>query len=101
MSPLLRAARALPHVIITVLMLVAMTDMLVGVFLRYVMTWVSARFDLPTIGPQTITNVAEAGLGGLAVVAGAAIVVEPQRIAAAAQREQLFVIGIREDGSSI
>jgi DUF1009 family protein len=56
------------------------------------------RIDLPSIGPQTIANVAEAGLAGLALVAGAAIIAEPQRIAAAAQSEQLFVIGVREDG---
>jgi TRAP-type C4-dicarboxylate transport system permease small subunit len=40
---------AVPHVVVTVLMLVAMADMLAGVFLRYVMTKVSATFDLPTI----------------------------------------------------
>jgi UDP-2,3-diacylglucosamine hydrolase len=56
------------------------------------------RIDLPSIGPQTIVNVAQAGLAGLALVAGAAIIAEPQRIAAAAQREQLFVIGVRDDG---
>jgi DUF1009 family protein len=56
------------------------------------------RVDLPSIGPQTVANVAQAGLAGLALVAGGAIVAEPQRIAAAAQREQLFVIGVRDDG---
>ena len=30
-------------------MVVAMVDMLVGVFLRYVVTWVSATFDLPSV----------------------------------------------------
>src|SRR5512134_2742982 len=37
---------AIPHVVVTVLMLVAMADMLAGVFLRYVMTKISAVFDL-------------------------------------------------------
>ena len=40
---------AVPHILITVLMVVVTVDMLVGVFLRYVMTWVSATFDLPSI----------------------------------------------------
>src|SRR5262245_5778538 len=40
---------ALPHVVITVLMVVVIVDMLVGVFLRYVMTWLSATFDLPSV----------------------------------------------------
>jgi hypothetical protein len=34
---------AIPHVVITVPMVVVTLDMLVGVFLRYVMTWVSSR----------------------------------------------------------
>lgn len=72
MSPLFRAARALPHVVITVLMLVAMVDMLVGVFLRYVMTWVSARFDLPTIRFFWVEEVGEYALAWLTFI-GAAV----------------------------
>ena len=72
MSPLGRALRALPHVAVTVLMLVAMVDMLVGVFLRYVMTWVSARFDLPTIRFFWVEEVGEYALAWLTFI-GAAI----------------------------
>jgi len=71
-SPLLRAARALPHVVITVLMLVAMVDMVVGVFLRYVMTWVSARFDLPSIRFFWVEEVGEYTLAWLTFI-GAAV----------------------------
>jgi DUF1009 family protein len=56
------------------------------------------RFDLPTIGPRTIEGVARAGLAGLAVVAGAAIVAEPEQVVLAADREKLFVAGVREAG---
>ena len=45
----LRFVQQLPHVVVTVLMIVAMIDMLVGVFLRYVVTWISAAFDLPSL----------------------------------------------------
>ena len=72
MSPLLRVARALPHVVITVLMLVAMTDMVVGVFLRYVMTWVSARFDLPSIRFYWVEEIGEYSLAWLTFI-GAAV----------------------------
>ena len=72
MSPLLRAARALPHVVITVLMLVAMVDMLVGVFLRYVMTWVSARFDLPSVRFFWVEEIGEYSLAWLTFI-GAAV----------------------------
>jgi TRAP-type C4-dicarboxylate transport system permease small subunit len=71
-NPLLRAARALPHVVITVLMLVAMLDMLVGVFLRYVMTWVSASFDLPSIRFFWVEEVGEYSLAWLTFI-GAAV----------------------------
>ena len=44
-----RWVAAVPPVVVTLLMLVAMADMLLGVFLRYVMTKLSATFDLPSI----------------------------------------------------
>jgi UDP-2,3-diacylglucosamine hydrolase len=53
------------------------------------------RMDLPTIGPQTIESAARAGLGGIAVVAGSTVVAEPERIGTAADRERLFVVGVR------
>jgi len=51
------------------------------------------RFDLPGIGPQTIEGAARAGLAGIAVVAGATIIAEPERLVAAADRAKLFVVG--------
>lgn len=58
------------------------------------------RFDLPTIGPQTVTGAAGAGLAGIAVVAGESMVAEPQAVAAAADRANIFVVGLsRKDGS--
>jgi DUF1009 family protein len=57
------------------------------------------RFDLPTIGPQTVEAVARAGLGGIAVVAGATIVAEPQLLIAAADRADIFIVGLRSGGA--
>jgi UDP-2,3-diacylglucosamine hydrolase len=51
------------------------------------------RFDLPSIGPGTVTRAAEAGLSGIAVIAGATIVAEPQRLVEEADRAGLFVAG--------
>jgi UDP-2,3-diacylglucosamine hydrolase len=51
------------------------------------------RFDLPSIGPDTIASAARAGLAGIAVIAGATIVAEPQRFIEAADRAGLFVVG--------
>jgi UDP-2,3-diacylglucosamine hydrolase len=54
-----------------------------------------ARLDLPAIGPQTVAGVIRAGLAGLAVVAGGALVAEPERVAAAADAGRVFVVGVK------
>ena len=51
------------------------------------------RFDLPSIGPRTVEGAARAGLAGIAVVAGSTIVAEPERLIAAADRANIFVVG--------
>jgi DUF1009 family protein len=57
------------------------------------------RIDLPVIGPPTIEAAAAAGLAGVAVVAGSTIVAEPERIAGAADRAKIFVVGVNADGT--
>ena len=52
------------------------------------------RFDLPSIGPRTIDGVAQAGLAGIAVVAGGAIVAEPQIVVQKADQAKVFVAGL-------
>lgn len=63
---------AIPPVVVTVLMLVAIADMLTGVFLRYVMTKVSAVFDLPSIRFFWVEEVGELCLAWMSFI-GAAI----------------------------
>ncbi|HEU5320490.1 MAG TPA: TRAP transporter small permease, partial [Methylomirabilota bacterium] len=67
----LHALRWLPHVAVTALMLVAMADMLVGVFLRYVVTWVSATFDLPSVRFFWVEEVGEYALAWLTFIGAA------------------------------
>jgi DUF1009 family protein len=57
------------------------------------------RFDLPAIGPQTVANAARAGLGGIAVVAGQAIIAEAAETIAAADRAGIFLVGIAGNGA--
>ena len=47
--------------------------------------------------PQTIEGAKRAGLAGIAVTAGSTVVAEPARIGSAADREKLFVIGVRAE----
>ena len=52
------------------------------------------RFDLPSIGPQTVDGAARAGLAGIAVVGGATILAEADKLVAAADRAGVFVLGL-------
>ncbi len=53
-----------------------------------------ARADLPTIGPGTVAAAAAAGLRGIAVSAGGALLVQGPRTIAAADAAALFVVGL-------
>jgi DUF1009 family protein len=57
------------------------------------------RIDLPSIGPRTVEGVARAGLAGIAVAAGSTIVAEPERIAAVADKANIFIVGVSADGT--
>jgi DUF1009 family protein len=58
------------------------------------------RFDLPAIGPRTIEGIARAGLAGLAVVAGEAIIAEPVRVMRLADELGVFVVGVPPHGTT-
>jgi hypothetical protein len=51
------------------------------------------RIDLPTIGPETVKNAAEAGLAGIAVAAGHVLMAERAATITAANAHGLFVVG--------
>jgi UDP-2,3-diacylglucosamine hydrolase len=69
----------------------------VGVLVKAPKQRQDRRYDLPSIGPNTIAHAAQAGLAGIAVIAGATIVAEPQRLVEAADHSGLFVVA-RPDG---
>lgn len=66
-----------------------------GVLVKAAKPGQDRRFDLPSMGPKTIQGVMEAGLAGIAVVAGETIVAEPQAIVDIANPAGLFVEGVR------
>jgi UDP-2,3-diacylglucosamine hydrolase len=65
----------------------------VGVLVKAPKQCQDRRFDLPSIGPDTVLHAAHAGLAGIAVVAGGTIIAEPQRLIEAADTNGLFVLG--------
>src|SRR3989338_2753326 len=71
LSSVRRWLEAIPHVAITLLMLVAIVDMLVGVFLRYVMTAISAQLDLPSVSFFWVEEAGEWSLAWMTFIAAA------------------------------
>ncbi len=69
----------------------------VGVLVKAPKPSQDRRFDLPAIGPQTVEGAMLAGLAGVAVAAGDAVMAHPARVAAAADRGRVFVVGIAAD----
>jgi DUF1009 family protein len=54
-----------------------------------------ARIDLPAIGARTVANARAAGLRGIAVEAGGAIVIDRERVVQAADAAGIFVVGVK------
>jgi len=71
-----------------------------GVLVKAPKSGQDRRLDLPSIGPPTVAGAARAGLAGIAVMAGAAVIAEADRVAAAADEAGLFVIGIPPEASA-
>lgn len=65
-----------------------------GVLVKVAKSGQDLRIDMPTIGPDTILNVAAAGLSGLALGIGEVLVVNKSETLARAQEHGLFVAGI-------
>jgi DUF1009 family protein len=66
----------------------------VGVLVKAPKSDQDHRFDLPTVGPETIEAAVRAELSGVAIVAGSTIAVDPQRMASIADAAGLFLVGI-------
>lgn len=65
-----------------------------GVLVKCAKPGQELRADLPTIGPDTVVEAHEAGLTGIAVEAGRAIVLRQADVIATADGLGLFVVGI-------
>jgi UDP-2,3-diacylglucosamine hydrolase len=70
-----------------------------GVLVKSPKSTQDRRIDLPSLGPRTVEKAARARLAGIAVAAGETIIAEPLRVAEAADRAGLFVVGMRRPGA--
>ena len=55
------------------------------------------RIDLPTIGTKTIENLHSAGMRGVAVHAGNALIVDEEKVIALADKYSMFICGIEPE----
>jgi lipid-A-disaccharide synthase len=65
-----------------------------GVLVKTAKPGQERRADLPAIGPNTVAEAAAAGLSGIAIEAGATLLIDRPAIAAAADRAGIFVVGV-------
>jgi len=66
-----------------------------GVLVKAAKPGQERRADLPTVGVSTVDACARAGLRGLAIEAGMALVIDRAAVSAAADAAGLFVVGIK------
>ncbi|HVY12696.1 MAG TPA: UDP-2,3-diacylglucosamine diphosphatase LpxI [Alphaproteobacteria bacterium] len=57
-----------------------------------------ARFDLPSLGLETVREAKAAGLGGIAAEAGASLLIDREEVLRQADEAGLFVMGIESHG---
>jgi len=68
-----------------------------GVLVKLEKPGQESRIDRPTVGPQTVRLAAEAGLQGIAVEAGATLLIDRDEVIRAADAAGLFVVGVRAE----
>ncbi|MCZ6604742.1 MAG: UDP-2,3-diacylglucosamine diphosphatase LpxI [Alphaproteobacteria bacterium] len=71
-----------------------------GVLVKLAKPQQDRRADLPAIGKETIIAAAKAGLSGIAIEAGATLVLDRDEMIAVADEKGLFIIGLRRDDFS-
>jgi DUF1009 family protein len=65
-----------------------------GVLVKVSKPGQDSRVDLPTVGVATVEQTAEAGLRGIAIEAGGALVIDRRLVVKAADGAGLFVVGV-------
>ena len=66
-----------------------------GVLAKALKPTQDAKTDMPVVGIETVKNAAAAFLAGIAVEAGAALILDKRAVAAEADRLGLFVVGVK------
>jgi len=65
-----------------------------GVLVKLPKAGQERRVDLPTLGPQTVEGVRDAGLAGLVYQGGGTLLIDREACVALANRHHLFLLGL-------
>ncbi|RDI56703.1 LpxI family protein [Microvirga subterranea] len=65
-----------------------------GVLIKAAKRGQDLRVDMPTIGPRTVVEAAQAGLSGVAIGAGSTLVLDQEKSLATADRLGLFLVAV-------
>lgn len=65
-----------------------------GILIKAAKPGQDTDLDLPTIGPETVRQCAQFGFDGIAFEAGRTLLIDPQEVAALADKHKIFVVGI-------
>ncbi len=68
-----------------------------GVLIKIAKPQQDNRYDLPTVGPETITSMMRAGLRGVALESGRSLLLERERTLAMADEAGIFILGLSFD----
>lgn len=71
-----------------------------GVLAKRAKPYQERRVDLPTIGVKTVEGASKAGLAGIVVEAGGALIIDRNNVIAAAEEAGLFILGVQVDTQS-
>ncbi|MCZ4089434.1 LpxI family protein [Sinorhizobium psoraleae] len=69
-----------------------------GVLVKLCKPQQDERADLPSIGPSTVAGAEAAGLAGIAIEAGRALVLERSQVIEMADKSGLFILGVERGG---
>jgi DUF1009 family protein len=65
-----------------------------GVLIKMIKCGQDVRMDIPTVGPETISNLASYGYNGIALQINSVIIIEPELTVAIANKHQIFIAKI-------
>jgi len=70
-----------------------------GVLVKTIKPGQDMRADLPSIGPETITRVSDAGLSGIVLEAGHSLILDRENTVALAKEMSVFILGLEDPGA--